>query len=162
MDYSDLTFLAVTPSVYSILEPTVAIILACVPLLRPLFGGKYSTSGTRLGAGKSTTTSGRSGTTANSLNVVKSPRSLNPRASKFQKLDDVTGADRDSGDDSSQIELRPVGPEYQAHVSAQKHVDCDKLQRERREVPGNETGDEGIVVKQHWEVKGFDGSVQAV
>lgn len=161
MDYSDLTYLAVTPSVYSILEPTVAIILACVPLLRPLFGGKYSATGTRLRIGKSTMTSGRSGTTAGSSNAM-SPRSLNPRISKFQKLDDVAIVEGDSGDDSSQIELRPAGPEYQAHVSAQTPVNCDKVQKERSEVPGNEIGDKGIVVKQHWEVRGFKESTQVV
>lgn len=42
MDCSGPTCLAVQPSVYPKLEPTIPITFACVPLLRPLFGGKYS------------------------------------------------------------------------------------------------------------------------
>ncbi|KAI4592945.1 hypothetical protein KJ359_010197 [Pestalotiopsis sp. 9143b] len=51
MDYADLTYLAGLPSIYSVIEPALIITLACVPVLRPLLGGNYSSQGTYRGSG---------------------------------------------------------------------------------------------------------------
>ncbi|KAK8867561.1 hypothetical protein PGQ11_006139 [Apiospora arundinis] len=52
MDYTDLTFSMKHPEIFSGLEPSAAITLACIPLLRPLFrwSGGYSHTGAALGA----------------------------------------------------------------------------------------------------------------
>ncbi|KAK8128809.1 hypothetical protein PG984_009917 [Apiospora sp. TS-2023a] len=55
MDYTDLTFSMKYPNIFSGLEPSAAITLACIPLLRPLFRwtGGYSPTGTALNNPKS-------------------------------------------------------------------------------------------------------------
>ncbi|KAK8010117.1 integral membrane protein [Apiospora arundinis] len=52
MDYTDLTFSMKHANIFSGLESSAAITLACIPLLRPLFrwSGGYSHTGTALGA----------------------------------------------------------------------------------------------------------------
>lgn len=125
MDYSDLTYLAVVPSIYSILEPTLAITLACVPMLRPLFGGKYSNRGTLLKRKpwKSHTTTIRPENTAGGLGSNKKHSS-----GRFQRMSDNKGTgnnsilDGDDGDYSSVIELRPAGNAYQDQVSTQSNT----------------------------------------
>ncbi|KAI3397962.1 hypothetical protein diail_10038 [Diaporthe ilicicola] len=50
VDMSDATFTILMPILWSALEPCLAITLACIPLLRPLLGGRYTPTGTaRLG-----------------------------------------------------------------------------------------------------------------
>lgn len=50
MDYEDLTYSGIPFILMSIVEPSLAVSLACVPLLRPLVGranSRYSSTGTR-------------------------------------------------------------------------------------------------------------------
>lgn len=50
MDYLDITYSGVPFFLMSVIEPSLAVTLACVPLLRPLLGkgtSKYSATGTR-------------------------------------------------------------------------------------------------------------------
>lgn len=50
VDMTDITYTILMPILWSALEPCLAITLACIPLLRPLLGGKYTPTGTaRLG-----------------------------------------------------------------------------------------------------------------
>ncbi|ROV99543.1 hypothetical protein VMCG_06338 [Cytospora schulzeri] len=46
VDMADVTYTVPMPIMWSALEPCLAITLACVPLLRPLLGGRYSPTGT--------------------------------------------------------------------------------------------------------------------
>lgn len=47
VDYSDITYSTPIPFIFSGLEPTLAVTLPCIPLLRPLLGqSKYSANGT--------------------------------------------------------------------------------------------------------------------
>lgn len=46
VDMTDVTYTVLMPILWSALEPCLAITLACVPLLRPLLGGRYSPTGT--------------------------------------------------------------------------------------------------------------------
>ncbi|KUI73848.1 hypothetical protein VM1G_09423 [Cytospora mali] len=148
MDYSDLTYLAVVPSIYSILEPNVAITLACVPLLRPLLGGRYSANGTYIA--RDWGTSDVSGT-RNS--APKMPRRTTRVG--FETLDD---ADILPNDASSQVELRPVGSKFKSQVSTTTVVAHGRHGGDPREGSMNsESADErvggGIMVRQEWEVK---------
>lgn len=46
VDFTDVTYTIPHTVLFSALEPCLAITLACVPVLRPIFGGRYSTTGT--------------------------------------------------------------------------------------------------------------------
>ncbi|KAI0004840.1 hypothetical protein F4779DRAFT_58472 [Xylariaceae sp. FL0662B] len=46
IDYHDITWTIGHTVLFSALEPCIAVILACVLVLRPLFGGRYSSTGT--------------------------------------------------------------------------------------------------------------------
>ncbi|KAI1335083.1 hypothetical protein F5Y15DRAFT_399511 [Xylariaceae sp. FL0016] len=50
INFADITFTVAEAQVWSALEPALAITLACIPVLRPLLGGAYSTNGTALGS----------------------------------------------------------------------------------------------------------------
>lgn len=149
MDYADLTYLAVTPSIYSVIEPNIAITLACVPLLRPLFGGQYSVRGTLIRRDWGTDeTSGANNSAA------KQPRKTNRVG--FQTLDDSTFQGNEA---SSQVELQPMDPKYEAVVST-KVVEAEGGGQGGIVTEGSLNSDNaddrvegGIVVKQEWEVK---------
>jgi hypothetical protein len=95
--FTDMTYSGVVATVFSGIEPTVALILACVPFLRPLFGkssnespaSQYNLSdGTHGGYSKKVTGSSQNRT--------------------FEELDD----------DSSEIQLQPVPADSKFYVSA--------------------------------------------
>lgn len=46
VNFDDLTGTCAQALIYSAVEPSLAVVLACIPLLRPLLGGKYSPTGT--------------------------------------------------------------------------------------------------------------------
>lgn len=46
VNFDDLTGTCAQALIYSAVEPSLAVVLACIPLLRPLLGGKYSATGT--------------------------------------------------------------------------------------------------------------------
>lgn len=46
VDMTDVTYTILMPILWSALEPCLAITLACIPLLRPLLGGRYTPTGT--------------------------------------------------------------------------------------------------------------------
>ena len=148
MDYSDLTYLAVVPSIYSVLEPTLAITLACVPLLRPLFGGNYSLKGTLMGRHPTTIDN-----SASSGSAAKRQRKVNRVG--FQTLDDTNFQGNEA---SSQIELHPLGSKHVAEVSTKSVITHGEGQRDHPNegsmhsdnVDGHIGG--GIMVKQEWEV----------
>lgn len=68
MDYLDITYSGIPFLLMSVVEPSLAVTLACVPLLRPLLGAKdahYSATGTRRYTGASLSFHG--------LHTVESP-----------------------------------------------------------------------------------------
>lgn len=146
MSYSDLTYDAVAPSIYSVLEPTLSITLACIPVLRPLLGGRYSSTGTRLGP-SGNTTRGSAGIRSMGSQSAK-------RASKsgFAAL----GGDND---DSSEYQLRPLDPTRpDAAGTSVKIQSQGSGGRERDGSVHSEATDEQVLhgaisVKQMWEVK---------
>lgn len=88
MDFEDITYTIPLANIFSGLEPSVAVCLACIPLLRPLLGpSKYTPEPSNyLGS--------------ESNNTGKADR-------QFQQLED----------DSSQYNLRPLGPSHQGGES---------------------------------------------
>lgn len=136
LDYSDLTYLAGVPSIYSVLEPTLAITLACVPVLRPLLGGKYSKTGTRLArAAKASANTTSSPKKSPGVSLRKSSR-----ADRFETL----GGDTDDDEAASDLQLQPIECKQHARVSARDHG--------RDEVSADAGSADGIVVTQGWQV----------
>lgn len=152
MDYSDLTYLAALPSIYSVLEPALAITLACVPLLRPLFGGKYSVRGTRIGPG-SRSQAARSFMAGGTIGAVRLSSNNRRHRARSDSLEDAFA---DGHDDASQIELCPTGNKYVAQISTKSealetaHVDGRTWNTSAGDGHGVQNV---IVVRQEWEVK---------
>lgn len=94
MNFADITYSIPPANIFSGLEPSVAVILACIPLLRPLLGrAKDSSDGpSRYG----------SATPSKALELKSKD------GGPFVPL----------SDDSSQYRLRPVGPKHFAGASA--------------------------------------------
>jgi hypothetical protein len=90
VDFTDVTFTIPHTVLFSALEPCLAITLACVPVLRPIFGGRYSTTGTA-----------KFGPPTRKTLTQKSSR-------RFRQLNE----------NSSETRLRPEQLEYQAHIAA--------------------------------------------
>ena len=123
-----MTYEGVLATVLSGLEPAVAIVLACVPLMRPLFGRSRHPidTGYQYGSGKQTTF------------TLKKGRShgLDPTAT-FSELADGT-------DNSSQIELRPVEGIQRVCISS------DEERQKKEPCPASSRA---ISVEQKWEVR---------
>ncbi|KAB5542890.1 hypothetical protein GE09DRAFT_230156 [Coniochaeta sp. 2T2.1] len=94
MDFTDITYSIPPANIFSGLEPSVAVILSCIPLLRPLLGR---------GRGSSDNTGYNSS-----------------QAKTFELQSKECGPFVPLGDDSSQYQLRPDGPEHTASVHASK------------------------------------------
>ncbi|KAK8105154.1 hypothetical protein PG999_008513 [Apiospora kogelbergensis] len=101
MDYTDLTLSMKHPNIFSGLEPSAAITLACIPLLRPLFrwSGGYSHTGTALGA-KATSSYA-------SKNSESSHAAKGGFDSKHIPLERVSKNTNSHDDGSSECRLRP-------------------------------------------------------
>ena len=97
-----MTYDGVLATVLSGIEPAVSIVLACLPLLRPLLGRRKSRK-----SGYDYGSSGGSG-----LYSKQVTRSAN---GPFAELDD----DRDDTDNSSEVQLQPIKP-VQANTSAKQ------------------------------------------
>lgn len=123
-----MTYEGVLATVLSGLEPSVAIVLACVPLMRPLFAKSRHSIDTdyQYGSGKQTT-----------FTLKKGSRShgLDPTAT-FSELADGT-------DNSSQIELRPVEGVQRVCISSD----------EERGKHDKTISSRAISVERKWEVR---------
>lgn len=144
MSYSDLTYDAVAPSIYSVLEPTMSITLACIPVLRPLLGGRYSSTGTRLGPSGNTTTGGSA--------------AISSRPAKRTSKSGFTALGEDN-DDSSDYQLRPLDPARPdaAGTTSVRIQSQGSGGRDRDGSVHSEATDEQVLhgavsVKQGWEV----------
>ncbi|KAI9367089.1 hypothetical protein BJX61DRAFT_538346 [Aspergillus egyptiacus] len=145
MDFNDITYTIPRANIFSGIEPCLAVILASVPMMRPLLGRSVSP-----------TTHGSSGRTP-----VKSHSRSGGGGGKsthddgFQPLDD----------DTSQLWLRPMGPKHYAGISVQQSTmgggDSggsqeslhDALRRGVGVGGGGAGGGAGITVKQEWAIE---------
>ncbi|KAJ5356387.1 hypothetical protein N7517_010996 [Penicillium concentricum] len=137
MDFTDITYSIPRANIFSGLEPCLAVILASVPMMRPLLGrSTYTPELTARPSNKSSAPSRRSGSTGDS---------------EFQPLQD----------DSSELCLRPIGPKHEVGVAVEKFTDTRKIccrgkksleAAERRDMNQKQNGPSGISVKQEWAV----------
>lgn len=124
IDYSDITYNVPMSLIFSALEPSLAVTLACVPLLRPLVSritGSITGSGLRSGQTNSA--------------------AFGSKNRQFEPLHD----------DSSQYQLRPVGAKHVAEAKAKTPSTWsggDSSDQESR--AANKTGN--IMVRQEWNV----------
>lgn len=93
MDFADITYSLPLSNIFSGLEPSLAVILACVPLLRPLLGRTGSEANSRATPFQASNTS-RRGPKINH--------------NQFDPLDD----------DTSHYRLHPLGTKHAAEVTA--------------------------------------------
>lgn len=130
MDFEDMTFSGVHATLFSGIEPAVAIAMACIPLLRPLFkrGGSQSNSGY-----SGTTWSAKADSQAAESRTRRMGRASSP-GNLFQELDD----------DSSEIQLRPFNVKQDVTVTA---AEGSKQQHGRSGF---------ITVEKEWEVRSED------
>lgn len=97
MDFADITYSIPQANIFSGLEPSIAVIIACVPLMRPLFGrSEYSKDG--------------SGQYVQESGMSRSEHRVNKDDRDFEPL----------SDDSSQYRLRPMGTKFQAGVTVEE------------------------------------------
>ncbi|KAH8676123.1 integral membrane protein [Xylariales sp. PMI_506] len=94
LDFNDMTYQGIGATVFSGLEPPVAISLSCIPFFRPLFKGKFGTTYDASSNGES------------SVSGPSKPRSMQSSARHFKKLED----------DSSEVELQPNNPNHTVSV----------------------------------------------
>ncbi|CAI7652756.1 unnamed protein product [Penicillium glandicola] len=138
MDFTDITYSLPRANIFSGLEPCLAVILASVPMMRPLLGrAKYTPEVTaRRPSNKS---------------LPPSKRSRSTGDGEFQSLQD----------NSSEVCLQPIGPEHEVHVAIQNSTETggirrgseDSLEaREIRDMNRRQNGGLGISVQQEWTV----------
>ncbi|KAF4765332.1 hypothetical protein N7455_004913 [Penicillium solitum] len=137
MDFADITYSIPLANIFSGLEPCLAVILASIPMMRPLLGrSKYTPEVTARPSNKSSSPSGRSRSTGDG---------------EFQPLQD----------DSSELCLRPVGPQHKVGVAVQNPTQPREIRRgsedsleagESRDMDQMQNGGLGISVKQEWAV----------
>jgi hypothetical protein len=135
MDFADITYSIPLANIFSGLEPSLAVILACVPLLRPLLGRAGGDSNINATPYQASGPSGRG-----KINT-----------DQFDPLDD----------DSSHVQLNPVDGKHHVDTSTfQRDQDNSKFARvvedlemgpKKLRIGHGKTGS-GISVKREWEV----------
>ncbi|XP_014555100.1 hypothetical protein COCVIDRAFT_17267 [Bipolaris victoriae FI3] len=138
LDFADMTYSGVLATILSGLEPAVAIVLACVPLLRPLFGKSRH----NLDSGYQCGSSSAKQISFMSKRGAGASRGLDPTAT-FSELVDQTK-------NSSQIELRPVEGIQRVCISS----DEERGKEERGKMMGKGgVSPRTISVERMWEVR---------
>jgi len=121
-----MTYTGVLATILSGLEPSVAIALACIPLMRPLFGRKDRTQNGSAYECESNKSSG----------MFSKKRGVNRDPNSFTEI-------VYDNDDSSEIHLQPVKPIHNVSVSTEAA---------RRESAAGLPG-QAITVESKWEVR---------
>lgn len=141
VDYADITYTSKIPLIFTGLEPTLAVALPCIPLLRPLLGHtKYSANGTaRFGATMPSFVTGR----LKKWETMRRNRNRNRNAALS------------TGDDASEREIRltPLGTEHT--TKAWRSKSHSQLGRRETESGGEGSGSQSnsIIVSQTWDVR---------
>lgn len=177
IDYNDVTYTSVTAVLMSAVEPSLAVMLACIPLLRPLIGQssrRFSTARQRTGKslGLSTWMSSKSKTFNSSRKRSTLPPGSSPGLLRMGSSEGDLGLSElrsavlsHSRYDSDDMELRYVlspgeGVSHITHVEAGPQRDDISVENEaiRHQIQDVEAGKPGstsgiaIVVKQEWNV----------
>ncbi|KAH4929495.1 hypothetical protein HBI42_081120 [Parastagonospora nodorum] len=130
MDFADITFTIPKANIFSGLEPCIACVLACVPLMRPLLGHSVQTP---YGSGE------RPAKSQSKSAGSKEPKGV--RDDGFDQLDD----------DTSELCLRPLGLQHRADASALRETVNDDASEIDVESIDRDGG--GIRVKQSFQVE---------
>ncbi|KAL6233066.1 hypothetical protein BDW75DRAFT_7434 [Aspergillus navahoensis] len=159
MDFTDITYTMPKANIFSGIEPCLAVILASVPMMRPLLGRE----------GGSTDASGQTPVyeDSNSHSHSHSKSLSKPRGNKNSKIGDDGFQPLD--DDTSQLWLRPMGPKHRVGVSVMQDTvtgdgdstgSLESLTETRAKMakggPGVGVGagaGTGITVRQEWNVR---------
>ncbi|KAL2863366.1 putative integral membrane protein [Aspergillus lucknowensis] len=141
MDFADITYTIPRANIFSGMEPCLAVVLASVPMMRPLLGRASKSpngSGLRSPAKSGSKSTGQKGT--NGVGVGGGGDGFG-----FEQLDD----------NASQVWLRPVGPKHCAGIS----VDQAPVDEGEGDLSGGSQvsldrtqGRGGMTVKQEWGV----------
>ncbi|KAK4102572.1 hypothetical protein N658DRAFT_423405 [Parathielavia hyrcaniae] len=154
--FEDMTYTGVLATIFTGIEPSVALSLACVPFLRPLTRAhrRQQQQHGKAGAGHSTGSDGSQygGSTLRSGGGKSKapPSGLGGNRAPFKELTD----------DSSEIQLQPLGSDqlkYEAEVSRQEreeeeHDDDEEREKGRGPQTSGELTAGAIVVKKSWNV----------
>ncbi|KAL4783836.1 hypothetical protein BJX76DRAFT_368090 [Aspergillus varians] len=143
MNFADITYTIPRANIFSGMEPCLAVILASVPMMRPLLGRTNSTPNA----------SDQTPRHSKSLPKSGGPKRAGTQEDEFQPLDD----------DTSQLWLRPLGPKHYAGISVRRDQDGAFIrdgdgdgdrdsERSREDLVDASRGSGGITVKQEWAV----------
>ncbi|KAJ4338622.1 hypothetical protein N0V95_008002 [Ascochyta clinopodiicola] len=136
MNFADITFTIPRANIFSGIEPCLAVVLASVPMMRPLLGRPAKTS---YGSGQKP--------------MNTDPKSAGPEGvndDRFERLDD----------DTSHLWLRPMGLHHHADVLAAENMSiADEESLERHEADDGICS-RGIQVKQSFHVSEKGGASQ--
>jgi hypothetical protein len=155
MNFADITYTMPKANIFSGIEPCLAVILASVPMMRPLLGRH----------GGSTDATGQTPVYSNSNSHPHShSKSLSkPRANRNSRIGDDGFQPLD--DDTSQLWLRPLGPKHHVGVSVSQDTvtgdgestgSLESLTETRGKMAKRGAGigvGTGITVKQEWNVR---------
>lgn len=132
VDMTDVTYTVILPILWSALEPCVAITLACIPLLRPLFGRGHTAKGSTV-----------------ELNAIpKSIITIGKKSNrKFNKLYDESSMT----ELATETEFRPESVQYDAKVRSN---DGRHGQSQIKAMALNNDVEPGIItIKKDWKVE---------
>lgn len=133
MDFTDITFTIPMANIFSGIEPCLAVVLASVPMMRPLLGRSAATP---YGSGQKA---------ANTESISAGQKGVGEDG--FERLHD----------DTSNLWLRPMGLQHRADASALREtVVGDDSEEDERTIHGQDTGggsgDAGIRVDKTFQV----------
>ena len=117
MDFTDITFTIPQANIFSGIEPCLAVVLASVPMMRPLLGQSAATP------------YGSSQRPVKAASKTMSPGRLSDNG--FERLDDNAG----------NLRLRPLGLQYRADISALREtINEDTNEDKRDRMPARDEG----------------------
>ncbi|KAL4733773.1 hypothetical protein BDV11DRAFT_199484 [Aspergillus similis] len=155
MDFADITYTMPKANIFSGIEPCLAVILASVPLMRPLLGRKGGSTGATGQTPVYSNSNSHSHSHSKSLSKPRANRNSRIGDDGFQPLDD----------DTSQLWLRPLGPKHHVGVSVSQDTvtgdgestgSLESLTETRGKMAKRGAGisvGNGITVKQEWNVR---------
>ena len=123
-----MTYSGALATLLSALEPSVAIALACIPLMRPLFGGSKTAKKTGTGYEYGSSKQSSSG-------LYSKGRSASRGPGTFTEL-------VDDNDDSSEVQLQPMKPIQTIAIST--------VEQDRRQFVAQP---QAITVERKWEIR---------
>lgn len=148
LDFADMTYSGLAATILSGLEPSVALMLACVPLLRPLFrggrGGDSSTGASDSGGYQ------RSGGEGSGLGFISKGRRKRDRQAGLDTLAMATH------DDSSDLQLQPLEVANRVDVSSNRDDAASAGNRgstAKLSTKDRVSGPQFIKIEKQWEVR---------